>query len=298
MPSPAERSGRALAVIGDIVEDVVVWLDEPIRPATDTASRVFRARGGSGANVAALAAASWPTRFIGCVGRDAAGDALAAELARHGVDARLQRTGSTGTVVLLVDTEGERTMFPDRGAAGLLDAVDPAWLDGIAHLHAPSYGFAGEPMRSAVLDALHVARSTGASLSIDASSTGLINALGVDACLQRLADIAPDYLIANAEESALLGIRPGRSLPVPERTVVIVKNGPRPTAILRGTDVTHVAVPPVTGIRDLTGAGDAFAAGFLTALLGGASPEVACLSGHGRAASVLASPGASTRSAV
>ena len=137
-----------LAVAGDLVEDVVVWATEPLRAATDTAARVFRARGGSGANVAALAAPLVPTRFIGRVGADAAGAGLADDLAAAGVDVRVQRAGRTGTVVLLVDAEGERTMFPDRGASAELADVDPAWLDGVAWLHLPAYGFEREPMRS------------------------------------------------------------------------------------------------------------------------------------------------------
>ena len=61
MPSPAEAGG-VLAVAGDLVEDIVVWAAEPLRAATDTSARVFRARGGSGANVAALAAPLVATR--------------------------------------------------------------------------------------------------------------------------------------------------------------------------------------------------------------------------------------------
>ena len=46
-----------LGTIGDLVEDVIVHLLEPIREATDTASLIHRRRGGSAANVAATAAA-------------------------------------------------------------------------------------------------------------------------------------------------------------------------------------------------------------------------------------------------
>ena len=45
-----------LAVLGDLVEDVVVWLSGPAERGTDTAARIFRSRGGSAANVAAVAA--------------------------------------------------------------------------------------------------------------------------------------------------------------------------------------------------------------------------------------------------
>ncbi|MEJ3403590.1 PfkB family carbohydrate kinase [Rathayibacter sp. YIM 133350] len=288
--SEAPVTEAVLGVVGDSVEDIVVWLDEPLRPATDTASRVFRSRGGSGANVAALAGSLVPTRFIGSVGTDAAGDALETELTGHGVDVRVQRHGVTGAVVLLIDVVGERTMFPDRGASALLDHVDPGWLANLAHLHAPSYGLEREPMRSEILRMLAAVRAAGGSISLDASSTGLLNTIGLDEYAHLLERIAPDLLLANAAEAALVQSR------VPAATTLVVKNGPQPTTVWRdGTRLAEVAVDPVESIRDLTGAGDAFAAGFLAARLAGTTLADACLRGHAVAASVLASPGATTR---
>ena len=57
-----------LGVIGDVVQDVIVWQLEETREATDIKSEVRMRRGGSAANVAAFAAPRYPTRFIGCVG--------------------------------------------------------------------------------------------------------------------------------------------------------------------------------------------------------------------------------------
>ena len=233
MRSPAEAGG-VLAVAGDLVEDVVVWAAEPLRAATDTAARVFRARGGSGANVAALAAALVPTRFIGRVGADAAGAGLADDLAAAGVDVRVQRAGRTGTVVLLVDAEGERTMFPDRGASAELADVDPAWLDGVAWLHLPAYGLEREPMRSELARLAASARQRGAAVSMDASSTGLLAGLGVGYALDLIRAIAPDVLFANEDEASLLGIAGGGEVAASAAPTVIVKHGPLPTDVRRG----------------------------------------------------------------
>jgi sugar/nucleoside kinase (ribokinase family) len=105
-------------VVGDLVEDVVVWPDGPVRTGTDTPARVFHSRGGSAANVAVAAAPLVPTRWLGCVGPDPLGDRLLGELQAAGIDVRAQRRGRTGTIVVLVDPDGERTFLPDRGAAG------------------------------------------------------------------------------------------------------------------------------------------------------------------------------------
>lgn len=293
MPSPAEGPADVLAVVGDLVEDIVVWAGEPVRTATDTAARVFRSRGGSAANVAALAGARVPTRFIGRVGADAAGEGLVAELASSGVDVRVQRGGRTGTVVLLVDAEGERTMFPDRGASGELADVDPAWLDGVAWLHAPAYGLEREPMRAELLRLAGLARGLGARTSLDASSTGLLAGLGVEAALGLVRAFAPDVLFANEDEAAFLGLAGGGALAASVARTVVVKHGPLPTDVIEGGELAaRVDVPPVPGIRDLTGAGDAFAAGFLASILTGADVAAACRAGHAVAASVIVNPGA------
>ncbi|UOE44427.1 carbohydrate kinase family protein [Agromyces larvae] len=292
MRSPAEP---VLAVVGDLVEDIVVWTSEPVRHGTDTAARVFRTRGGSAANVAALAsgAASARVRFIGCVGPDAAGDALVAALERDGVDVRVQRRGTTGAVVLLVDPEGERTMFPDRGASAELGPIDPSYLDGVSWLHVPLYGFERDPARSSVLGLLALARERGAGVSVDASSTGLLASLGIEEVAAMLRELAPEVLFANETEAEALGLAAGGPAAAAVAATVVVKHGPDPTTVFeRGRPTLRVEVEPVDVVRDLTGAGDAFAAGYLAATLAGAAAHEAVLAGHALAARVITTAGA------
>jgi sugar/nucleoside kinase (ribokinase family) len=205
----------------------------------------------------------------------------------------VQREGRTGTVVLLVDADGERTMFPDRGASALLADVDETWLDDVARLHLPAYGLEREPMRHELVRLAAVARERGIPVSVDASSTGLIAGLGTGAALDLFRAIAPDLMFANEDEAALLGLAGGGAVAASVAPTVVVKHGPLPTdVIVSGALALRVDVAPVAGIRDLTGAGDAFASGFLAAVLRGADAAAACLAGHASAASVLANPGA------
>jgi sugar/nucleoside kinase (ribokinase family) len=279
-----------LVTVGDLVEDVIVWSTATAaRYATDNSSVIHRRRGGSAANVAAFASASVPARFIGCLGDDPVADALTAELAGHGVDVRVQRRGRTGTIVVLVDGSGERTMYPDRAAAAALADVPAAWLDGAAFLHVPSYCFATEPAGATVLRLIQHAGRAGIPVSVDASSTGMITEYGLGRYLDLVESVRPSVFFANADEARLLDV----TRPQFAKTMTVVKNGAEATTVTPSGGIPGaVPVPEVIPVRDSTGAGDAFAAGFLAALMHGANPVEAGRAGHELARSVLSSPGA------
>jgi sugar/nucleoside kinase (ribokinase family) len=274
-----------LACLGDLVEDVIVRLRGPVNVASDTHAHISRRRGGSAANVAAqVAALGHRARFLGQVGTDAIGTALIAELADEGVDtSMIRRRGSTGTIVALVDLAGERTMLTDRRTCVDLHDPDPSWLDGVETLHVPFYSLAGGPIGDAATTVIGWAHQRGIAVSIDLSSTAILFEVGIDEVVRRLVDAAPTVVFANADEADALLIDGAIA-----GAVTVVKRGPRP-AMIHGIDgstaeIHAIAVPAAT---DTTGAGDAFAAGFLTSPGWPGDPTTACEAGHRAAAGLL-----------
>lgn len=274
-----------VTVVGDLVEDVVVWVGGPVTVGTDNPAAVQRSPGGSAANVAAaVARCGGAARFIGRVGDD--GDALVARLSAEGVDVRVQRGGRTGTVVVLVDPGGERTMFPDRGAAAELAPIEPSWLDGTTVLHLPAYGL--QTAADVLLGAARSVRAAGGTVTVDVSATSVVRGLGADVVTLLIDELAPALVFANLDEAAALGVLDGRP-----RWTTVVKRGPDPALVLTaGGERREVPALVVDGVRDTTGAGDAFAGGFLTAHAAGLDLVEACAAGHAAAAAVLRHAGA------
>ena len=284
-------SGALVTVIGDLVEDVVVWTAGPTHAGTDNPAVIRRSRGGSGANVAvAVAAAGTAVRFIGRVGNDAAGCALEQDLAAAGVETLLQRDGRTGCVVVLVDAAGERTMFPDRAAAAELDAIAVDDLRGTHVLHLPLYGFLEPAAADHLRSAAATVRAGGGRVTIDLSASSAIDHLGPAAVAVLLGELAPAVVFANVDEAAAAGLT---SMEPPSDGCFVIKAGPDPATIVHhGGRREHVAPAPIADVRDTTGAGDVFAGTFIAHWTAGATPAAACTAGHLAAAATLGTAGA------
>lgn len=274
-----------IAAVGDLLDDVVVHLHSEVHAASDTDATILHRRGGSAANVVAAAcAAGHRARFIGQVGEDPAGSALVAALADDGAELIVRRGGRTGTIVVLVDDQGERTMLSDRGACTDLVDPQPEWLDGIAVLHVPYYSLVVEPLAGTVRRLAGWAAARGVPVSIDTSSAAVLLADGADVAIAKIAALRPTVVLANELEAAALG----SSLhPSTVGAAVVVKRGAAPALVHVADEVHEVPAEPITRLRDSTGAGDAFAAGTLVALADGADLISAVRHGHLVAAAML-----------
>ena len=278
-----------LTVIGDLIADVVVLGASTMNVGTDNPATITHTRGGSAANVAAAAARLLPARFVGRVGADAEGTALAQALGETGVDVRVQRAGRTGVIVILVDDTAERTMLTDRGAAAELDSIDPVWLEGTRWLHLPLYGFAMTASHDALLDAARWVHRRRGSVSLDLSSAASLREHGADALRGILSSLSPEVVFANGDEARLLA---HLGVLVSESTVFVVKRGADPVRVVTGGVLNEVAVERVEDPVDSTGAGDAFAAGYLAAAISGRSPVDSVKAGAALAIEALRRPGA------
>lgn len=288
-----------VVVVGDLVTDVLAVLSGPLNTGSDTAARIRLTGGGQAANTAAwLAGRGFPVTLVATVGEDAAGRDRVAELSAAGVDCAVRPVPAvpTGTLVVLSEA-GERSMVTDRGAADQLrpDDVDRA-LDrtpDAGHVHVSGYALLGEGSRAAGRHALTAARDRGLTTSVDAASTAPLRRVGTS-FLDWVQGV--DLLLANAGEAAALtsaGAPDAAAGILRHRTgaSVVVKVGPSGAIWAGPAHVTRVPAEPAT-VADPTGAGDAFAAGLLSAWLRGAGPAAALRAGAHLGATAVTMPGA------
>lgn len=243
-----------IVTLGDLLLDVIVRLHQPLAEGADADATTQLGPGGQAANVAAwVAELGGEARVVGKRAEDEAGRTVTAALERSGVDVRGPVVnGRTGTIVSLVGTDGERTMASDRGVSPDLraDELDSDWFVN-QWLHLPGYSLLRSPIDGAALAAATLARS----VSVDLSSWSAIRDFGPERFRARLEELEPVVVFANeAEERIIGGPLPG--------TMWIVKRGARGA---RFADEERPARD--AEVVDTTGAGDAFAAGWL---LGGA----------------------------
>ena len=243
-----------ICALGDLLLDVVVRLEGPIAEDTDTYGRTRVGAGGQAANVAAwVAALGGRARFVGKRAADAAGRLVAEELAGRGVEVvGPLADGGTGTVVSIATPDGKRTMLSDRGVSPTFgpDELDAAWLGGCERLHLPAYSVLSAPIG----DTARAAATLAPAVSFDLSSVAVIEAAGAPAVRAAIAQLRPDIVFANEEEAALVG-----GLDV---DTLVVKRGARGCSVRHRSDERDFPAEPADAV-DSTGAGDAFAAGFL-----------------------------------
>ena len=283
-----------IVVLGDVMVDVVTRISAPLAAGSDAPAVIRFHGGGSAANTAAwLAQAGAEPVLVGRVGDDERGRAARHELRAAGVHARLALDPElpTGTCVVLVRPDGERTMAPDAGANdGLADAdLSDELLVSADHLHVAGYALLRPGSRPAARAAISRAVGHGMTVSVDPSSAALLSPEFLDH-----ADGAR-LLLPNADEAQMLSGE--RDPEQAAKTLagrfgeVVVTLGAKGALWTDGRASVRADAIRVEAALDSTGAGDAFAAGLLAARLEGAAPAEALAAGARLAAEAVARPG-------
>ena len=257
--------------IGDVMLDVIARINvspQKINVGSDTASRISTSSGGAAGNVAA-----WLTRtdarstIVSHVGDDPAGAAIIAEFDALGVShGDLVIPGETsGVVVVLVDSSGERTMFPDKGANSRLTAQDLPDLNSFQAVYISGYALLNPLARDGVLAMIEKIKADGIPIYFDPASVGAMKDVA-DKELHNWFSMM-DVLFLNEEESIYLtgsvDIERALNYLLDFSQVVVIKRGSA-GAIAKARGFDSISLPAVAAtVVDTTGAGDSFAAGFI-----------------------------------
>ena len=261
--------------LGDIMLDVTAVVGAPINQGVETRAVISTQGGGAAANVASwLAVSGTPAHLIARVGDDPAGKTVLAELDKYGVEhsQTIVPGANTGVVVVLVDALGERTMFPDSGANSGLSLADLPALEGFTAVYLSGYPLVNPRSRSGALDILRTVKERGLPVIFDPSTVGVLLEVGLNQVREWLTLV--DVVILNEEEAHFLS---GKNNPVDAATdlltltplVVIKRGGQGALAQALGTQLVQIPAIDVE-VVDTTGAGDAFAAGFIQSWIGSA----------------------------
>jgi sugar/nucleoside kinase (ribokinase family) len=263
-------------VVGDLITDTVVQLLQPISLGTDAAATITDAPGGQGANVAHwLVAAGVPlVRLLASVSQADPADHLL-RLRRGGIEPALVRVqGPPGRIVVVVDPGGaERSFLTQRGAAAHLSVADADHvnLDGITWCHISGYLLETTEGQECYARLVSRCQNRDIPVSVDPASISLIRSIGQDAYRQLIGQVS--LLFPNEAEAKELArcetVNEAAERLLEVASMVIVTQGAAGATVVQRCAAPLSAAPTVRSATDPTGAGDAFAAGFIASLLGG-----------------------------
>jgi len=268
--------GIKVYCIGDLMLDIVAQI--PTSPhelhlGNDTRTVISTHGGGAGGNVASwLAVLGNDVTIVGRIGNDAAGSAITAEFDALGIsyDEIVKEGFHTGVVICLVDPSGERTMLADNGANAGLAVSDLPALDSVDAIYLTGYAPLAPLSREGVLEMVRIINSSGIPIVFDPATVGGMQGVSVEEILSWCALM--DTVIMNEEEaiylSGLSNLEAALNFFIELTPRAIIKRGSAGAIGLeRGGEIVTVAAH-TSAVVDTTGAGDAFAAGFIDAFTG------------------------------
>jgi sugar/nucleoside kinase (ribokinase family) len=240
------------------------------------------ASGGSVANSCAVAAAlGAKVAFLGKVAADEMGDVFSREIAAVGVHYTTRRLSlpiPTGRCLILVTPDGQRTMNTYLGAGGefALHDLDETVIAASAVTYLEGYLFDPPAAQAAFAEAARMARAAGKKTALSLSDAFCVDrhrdgfrrliAAGVDILFANEAEVCSLYQCNEFADAAAAAAR--------DVKLAVLTQSEKGSLILQDGKRTEIAPVPVQ-VVDTTGAGDAYAAGFLAAYTRGEGIEAA-----------------------
>jgi sugar/nucleoside kinase (ribokinase family) len=261
--------------------------------------------GGSAANsMAGVAAMGGNAAFIGQIAEDQLG--LIFEHDMHALGVRFDTPalprgdGSgppTGRCLILVTPDAQRTMNTCPGASHELsaDTISPSLIASGSILYLEGYLFGPEKPRAAMMKAVDIAHAAGRKVAFTLSESVCI--AGRKEGFGRMIDSGGvDLLFANQDEALQLTGRTDLESALDELKAkvptLVITRGPDGAIAIEKNERISIPAAPVSEVVDTTGAGDLFAAGFLTARCKNAGLERCLWTGAIAAAEVIQHYGA------
>jgi len=248
-----------VCVAGDVMLDVLVSTQGPLTADDDTPAAITVGAGGQAANVAAwVCALGGRAGLYGPRSRDVAGQVIDGQLMARGVHLCADpQDAHCGAVVSFI-TSGQRTLASDPGDLAWIDdrLADPSWLTGADWLHLSGYLLLRAPDPAVVIRAARAARKLGVRVAVDLASAAMIETYGALAFRSLVEKLDPTVVFGNEGEWDVVGGSPDQL-----SADAVVKRGSRGSTFVAGGLRTPSGVVPGS-VVDVTGAGDALAAGY------------------------------------
>ena len=248
-----------------------------------------RCAGGSAANtVMGVADFGGQAAYAGKTGRDEIGEFFLSDMRRMGVSIEVPPTdGQSGTCVVLITDDAQRTMLTHLGVSATLspDDINESEILQAKYVYIEGYLFTNAGPRAAALHAMELARKNHVKVAFTVSDPFLIG-LFRDR-FWKLIEEDVDLLFCNVEEARALT---GRVDPIECAQAihqhcenVALTLGKSGSLLMHRNEVIPIEGVPVTAI-DTTGAGDMYAAGILYGITNGLSwPQAGHLASHAAA---------------
>ncbi len=207
------------------------------------------------------------TKFMGCIGEDEVGNAMAARMKDLGIQDHSVKSSDhhSGTCFVLITPDGERTMVTHLGAASQLNQnqLNDDFFKKTSIFHLSGYMWTLPNLKEAAYASMKKAKENGCLVSLDVADPFVVQNFREE-LLGAINDYA-DIVFANEEETNMLveGTLEQQAAKLKDMTkIAVLKRGSKGAVIIQGEKRFDIE-PCRVDVVDTTGAGDSFAAGFL-----------------------------------